>query len=471
MVLPSAITNIQSNTTKMIDIEYYRENAIVTADDVAFTYEAVDNPRDFEANRSTEVLDWTDRSFQLGDYTVYPYGVNNNLPKIIKDVVQNNYIGPGILKKKTQLLWGKGPKLYKEVYNDGVLEREWLDDKTINQWLEAWDYETYLNQACVDFHYAEGVMTKLYLNKANRIGNASKIAKLEHLNLNRTRLAKRSSANNPKPTHCMFTEDQFVNNQINIDYKAYPLFDFLDPFKSKNAVLYSNMYSFCSDYYTVPDLYGSLEWLRRASAIPLILKALSQNSINLKYHITSPQAFWDQKRSELEEQAATANKPYKASDLIKYRTDFLRQISKVLSGADNTGKFWHSVKYTEIDGMKIFEHGWEIKEIKQNIKDFVSAQIQISETSNRAVAAGLGMHSALGGSGESGKSDSGSEQLYALKNYLITGIDIPEMIVCKAINYAIKANWPEKGIKLGFYHIAPQREEDVTSSSRVKETV
>ena len=81
------------------------------------------------------------------------------------------------------------------------------------------------------------------------------------------------------------------------------------------------------------------------------------------------------------------------------------------------------------------------------------------------------MHPALGGAGESGKSDSGSEQLYALKNYLITGIDIPEMIVCKALNYAIKANWPEKEVKIGFYHIAPQREEDTTSTDRVKNKV
>ena len=455
----------------MIDIEYYKQNAIVTADDVAFTYEAVDNPRDFDANRSTEVLDWTDRSFQMDDYTVYPYGSNNDLPKLIKDVVQNNSIAPGILKKKSQLLWGKGPKLYIEKYVDGVLVREWKEDKEIQQWLDSWEYEDYLSKCGVDYHHAEGVMTKFHQSRAARIGGSPKIAKLEQLNLNRTRLAKKSSLSDNKPTHCMFTEDKFVNNQINIDYKVYPLFKFSEPFKNKTAILYSNMYSFCSDYYTVPDIYGSLEWLRNGSATPLILTALSKNSINLKYHITSPQAFWDQKKKELEDKAIADNKKYKESDLIAYRTDFLRQISKVLSGAENTGKFWHSVKYTEIDGMKIFEHGWEIKEIKQNIKDFVTAQIAISDKSDRAISASVGLHTALGGGGDAGKSDSGSEQLYALKNYLITGIDIPEMIVCKAINYAIKANWPDKGIKLGFYHIAPQREEDVSSKERTKEQV
>jgi hypothetical protein len=73
-------------------------------------------------------------------------------------------------------------------------------------------------------------------------------------------------------------------------YKVYPLFDFSNPFANPNSVLYSNMYSFCTDYYTVPDLYGSLEWLNRSTSVPLIFKALSKNSINLKYHIVSPQA-------------------------------------------------------------------------------------------------------------------------------------------------------------------------------------
>lgn len=454
----------------MIDIEYYKENAIVTADDVAFTYEAVDNPRDFEANRSSEVLDWTDRSFQIDEYTVFPYGSNNNLPKIIKDVVQNNSIAPGILTKKTQLLWGKGPKLYKESYVDGVLVREWLEDKEIQRWLDSWDYERYLTECSVDYHHAEGVMTKFYQSRAARVGGAPMIAKLEQLNLNKTRLAKKTSSKSDKATHCLFTEDKFVNSQLNTDFKAYPLYTPIFPFQYKNSILYSNMYSFCSDYYTVPDIYGSLEWLRNGSATPLILTALSKNSINLKYHITSPAAFWDQKKKELED-AATTEKPYKNSDLLTFRNNFLRQISKVLSGAENTGKFWHSVKYTEIDGMKIFEHGWEIKPIDQNIKDFVTAQIAISDKADRAISASVGLHTSLGGSGEGGKSDSGSEQLYALKNYLITGIDIPEMIVCKAMNFAIKANWPDKGIKLGFYHIAPQREEDISSKERTKEKV
>ena len=345
-------------------IEWYGDNAIVSTADVAFTFEAVDNPRELNIKRNEkQSLDWVNQSFKIDKYTVFPYGSDNNLPKEIKDVVQNNYIAPGILKKKTQLVWGKGPKLYKESFKKGVLVREWLDDAEINAWLESWDAETYLMKCAVDFHYMETAVTQVYTDKGARLGRASKIAKLEHLNINQSRKAKITAAKSAKATHCMFSLDNRQSTQMHTGYAVYPLFEFTNPFKHKTPVFFSNMYSFCSDYHTVPDLYGSLEWLRRSTAIPLLFKALSENSINLKYHVISPQAFWDAKKKELEADATTEN-PYKQADLLKFRTDYLRKVTDVLSGADNTGKFWHTVKHVEIDGNNLLEHGWEIKDIK-----------------------------------------------------------------------------------------------------------
>jgi hypothetical protein len=46
-------------------------------------------------------------------------------------------------------------------------------------------------------------------------------------------------------------------------------------------------------------------------------------------------------------------------------------------------------------------NNWDIKVIDQNIKDFVQAQISISERADHALAAGLNLHSALGNISES----------------------------------------------------------------------
>ncbi len=448
-----------------MNIELAGRNALVDAGDVAFTFESTVKPREFDKYREPQSnLDWTDMEHQIGEFRVFPYGYNNDLPKTIKDTVQNNSIAPGILKKKVQLLWGKGPQLYTEEIKDNVLQRTWLQDQRVQNWLESWDYLDYIRKSIVDYTNIEGTFTKFHSSKGIRV-NRPTISKLEHISAEYGRLGNYLNDLSYKPTVCLITDWQFKRVSSVADYDAYGLFDFTNPFKYKTSVLYSNMYSFCSDYYTIPDLYGSLEWIKRSSAIPLILKALSKNSINLKYHVISPESFWTKKAAELKKRLG---EKYTDQDLIEYKKEYLRQVAKVLSGAENTGKFWHSVKYVNIDGHKVFEEGWEIKEIKQNIKDFVESQIKISDQANRMVAAGVGMHPALGGAGESGRSDSGSEQLYALKNYLLTGIDIPESIVLKALNYALKINFPKKNLKMGFYHLPPEKEEDITNSKRVK---
>jgi hypothetical protein len=451
-----------------MSIEYIGRDAIVQSEKICFTYQALDStPRELSTNRAANDLKFNSQYQVLGDYVFYPYGYNNDLPNVIKEVIQKNYLAPGILKKKTQLLWGSGPKLYKETIENRQLIRDWQDDSEVMAWLESWDFETYLLNACTDYGIIEGVFTKFELTKGFLTGKP-KVSKLEHISPNKVRLGNLQANVNNKPEYAIVNGyDYQIQNQA-INYEVYKLFNFAKPFDNANAVHYSNMYSFCTDYYTIPDLYGSLEWLNRSTAIPLILKALSKNSINLKYHIVSPQAFWDDKEEKLTEQCAIRGVEYKSAMLEEYKEALLNKVAEVLSGEENTGKYWHTTKTFTVDGTNLIEHGWEIKVIDQNSKDYIESQISISQRADHAVSSGMGLHSALGNVSDTGKSDSGSEQLYALKNYMITGVDIPEMIVMKAINYAIKANFPTKNIRLGFYHIQPQAEQNISPSNRVK---
>lgn len=452
-----------------MNIEYIGRDAIVETEEVAFTYQISEVPRDFyKFKGESNNLDWNEKYNFIGDYYVYPYGSNNDLPDVIREVIQNNYIAPGIIKKKTQLLWGSGPMLYADALSDkGKPVRIWQQNDKILQWLESWDYEKYLLKCATDHNYMEGVFTKFVQSKGNRIGR-NFISKLEHCLIDRNRLASHKDSSSREPTHVVQTDWSFKKVHSLMDYKIYPLFDYNSPFAHKNSIFYSNMYSFCTDFYTVPDIYGSLEWLNRSTSVPLIFKALSKNSINLKYHIISPQAFWDRKENEMKANCTQRGIQYKSKMLLDYQKEFLTKISEVLSGDENTGKYLHTTKTFTVDGTNLIEHGWEIKVIDQNIKDFVEAQIKISQRADHALSSGIGLHSALGNVSETGKSDSGSEQLYALKNFLLTGVDIPEMIVMKAVNYAIKANFPEAKLKLGFYHELPEKEEDVTSKDRIK---
>ena len=134
--------------------------------------------------------------------------------------------------------------------------------------------------------------------------------------------------------------------------------------------MYSNKSSFCTEYYTVPELYGSLEWIRRSTAVPLIFKALSETSINVKYHIQSPQFFWDDAIEKIKEDCTNRGVDYKDEYFLDYQKSYLKKITRALSGQQNVGKFIHTTLKLEVDGTNLLEHGWSIEPIDQNAKDF-----------------------------------------------------------------------------------------------------
>lgn len=453
-----------------MNIEYSKGGAIVEMPQVAFTYQVAETPRDFDRrSNSGNTLQWNNVQNFIGDYIIYPYGSNNDLPQIIKEVVDNSYNVPGFLDRKTELLWGSGPKLFKEELKDGKDIRTRIEDKEVEKWLESFKYEEYLLKCCVDYQHMQGAFTRYELNKGARIGKPF-INKLHHIQIDRARLARLRKALENDPTHVVTSTFNFNHVNAIAGHKVYPIFDFLKPFANENSIMYSNKYTFCTDYYTVPALYGSLEWINRSTAVPLIFKAFAKNSINLKYHIISPASFWDSKRKQLQE-ACNAKVPaekYEESMLKAFEREFLKQIGDVLSGDENAGKYLHTSKSLVVQGHDLVEQGWEIKVLDQKIKDFVQAQILISDKADKAIAAGVNVHPVLANMTSDSKTNSGGEQIYALLNYLNTGVDIQEMIICKPLNYALKANFPDKNYKIGFFHNVPELQQNTSPANRTK---
>jgi len=449
-----------------MEVSYEQGGAIVSTPKVSFTYQVAETPRDFDRRSSSglDALRWNNIQNHIGEYIIYPYGTNNDLPQIIADIVHNSYNVPGFLKRKTELLWGAGPKLYVDKLIDGKDTRVRVDNIKIQKWLDSIDYEKKLLQACVDYQHIQGTFTRYELNKGSRIGKPF-IANLHHVHPDKGRLARLRSNKNLDPTHIVISNWNFNHINAVADSKAYPLFDFNKPFANENSILYSNMYSFCSDYYTVPDLYGSLEWINRSTAVPLIFKAFAKNSMNLKYHIISPAGYWEKKKSELQ---AYHKADYNDKMLQELERKILDQFADVLSGADNVGKYLHTTEILKMVGHDLVKEGWEIKVLDQKIKDFVEAQILISDKADKAISAGVNIHPVLANITDSGRANSGSEQIYALLNYLNTGVDIQEMIICKPWNYALKANFPEDNVKIGFFHNVPEVQQNTNPDNRTK---
>jgi hypothetical protein len=286
--------------------------------------------------------------------------------------------------------------------------------------------------------------------------------------MNKARLCCHISSKDLIPTHIAVTDNfRFDNIKSFTNLKVYPIFDTNDPFAYPTSIQYANQYTFGDDYYSTPPLFGSIEWLRRSTATPLIFKALSNNSINVKYHVESPQQFWDDEEERLKVNASKSGRPYNPNEIVIYRQNFMRGLLDVLSGDDNSGKFWHTRKKIEVNHTNILEHGWKITAIPQNITDFVAAQIKISERADRSLSANIGMNIGLSNIGEAGKVNGGSEQVYAYQNFVNSSVYKPEEIICKTLNDILRANFKEKNLKIGFHRTQAQTQSNINPNERL----
>lgn len=452
------------NKSKETKVIRKGNQGIVISPNVAFSFQvAADTSWTDEINNFYSSKSWDTEPLSVGGYNVIPYGANNNMPKELRDILEIQHLGEGIMRRQRGLLWGQGPELYKVERKDGVRTRIWVDDPEIESWLKEIKYEEYLRSCISDYIHTEGVFSKYFLNKGSRIGSRSFIANIEHIGAQKCRLEYPDNIATGKINRIITGDFEYY-----YWFQPYPVFDPSDPFRNKISMGYYNMKSFARDFYPVPSYYGSLNWINRSSAIPQILKSLTDNSLNIKWHVKSPVSYWEAQAERLKAQCTEKQIQYTEAMLDDLKDNTYKKLAEVLAGVKNVGKFFTSE--TCINNFGQME-GWEIDSIDQKVKDFIDAQIEIAKYADSAATAGLGLHPSLSNLIVDGKLASGSEQLYALKLYFATEIDVPESIVCQAINYAIDANWPGKNLKIGFYHDVVKTEDSVTPSERVKNKV
>lgn len=446
-------------------IEFLSEDAALVHDEEgrsAFTFEVIDKRRRDSTPAYNPLDAFTNRGYvsRFGEWNIFPYGENNAVPLSIRNVVYSNSIVPGILTKKTGLNWGRGAHLYEETYDgDGALVRKYQDSKAIWKWLDSFAADRLILKATVDFSHIESWYCRFTYKKGWRIGDRPEIARLDHIQPSKPLVLGKKQT----PTHIAIED---------LDDHSYSLYPLQEPgqelVKAAQTVMYSNLPGFCSDFFTIPQILGAIPWIQQSTNVPLFLAALSRNSINIKYHITSPQTYWENKRDELQSQCNEKGIPYNERMLKVFRKRMLASIQKVLSSIDNAGKFWHSENVLNVEGNNIIELGWKITPIDQKMNDIVDAHIKIAGKADQAASAAVAVGSTLGNTGETGRANGGSEQYYAMNNYLQSSIDIPEMVILEPLNFALRQNFPDSNLKLGFYHTEPKRQEDLTASKRNK---
>ncbi len=418
----------------------------------------------FSINNSWE----SDPAIVMGKRMV-PYGHNNDLPSVIRRIMDNSNIGPGILERKIGLQYGDGPFLYEEIIDeDENKKRKPIKHSEIEKWLKSWDFDRYIEIITTEFIHLKGVYTRWYRNKGPRIGGSGKIVKLEPVLNTWARLEwPEHPEKRLENVKNIFVGD-FENNCLHSGVSTYPVFNKREPFRYGVSMSYHNLYSFSRSFYSIPSYYGTLKWLATASEIPDIINYLTDNGISAAFHIHSPQKYWDDKRQKLSDRFPEETDAQIDKRLRDIKEELFRSIAAALSGKENAGKFIETVDFHDEDGNLC---QWKIEPIDQKIKDFIEAQVKVSEKADSAATSGMGLNPALANLITNNSFSGGSQQLYAAKFHVLTDVNIPERIIFEAINQAIEINWPGTNVKMGFYRKVMMKEDEVSPSNRVTNQV
>lgn len=405
---------------------------------------------------------WDGDPVTIAGVKVVPWGSDNNLPTAIRDLLEKNNLGPGILERKTGLLYGQGPMLYKLKVENNERIQEWVIDDEIQDWLDSWDYKGYVRNAFVEYTHMKGVFVKYHCGKAVRLGKQW-IARLECLHSTDSRMVWPENESRRLEDVRKYMTGDFDSHRSK-QFKLYPAFDKWNPTAAETAVKYHCMRSFGRNMYAISSFYGSVPWLENANNLPEIIRHLNENMIAAAYIVHQPEEYWRQK-----EQIVRSIHPDWMDDKVYAELEVLkdkvtRTIADVMAGKENAGKFFTCVDFVDPDG---HVQSWKIEPIEMNIDKYIDAQAKISRIADSSTTSGFGLNPALSNIIIDGKGDSGSQMLYALKIFYGADTQIPEEIALEALNDAIRINFPHKrGVFMGMYRKVINKEDNVTAGDR-----
>lgn len=406
---------------------------------------------------------WELTPTNIGDTKIVPFGSDNNLPANIRNLLEKNNLGPGIIDRKTGLQYGQGPHLYRLNYENNEITKEWVYDAEIQSWLDTWDYKKYVREALLENNYSRGVFVKYFSGRSRRIGFKNWISKIEceHTNDCRLEFPKNGSLKLEDVKHILVGD---FENKINTKFSKYPIFDKYNATRHPVSMYYHAFRTYGRHFYALPSFLGSIPWLKRANDIPEIIQYLTDNMIAAAYIVHQPSAYWDAKEEYIRDNNPEWDDAKVANELLKVREELTATIAEVMAGKRNTGKFLEVVDFYDNDNNLC---QWRVEPIEMNIDKYVQAQAKISRIADSSTTSSFGLSPALSNIIIDGKSDSGSQMLYALKIFYSADTEITENIVFDAVNTAIKINFPEKNILMGIYRKAVNKEDNVSAENRV----
>ena len=462
--------------------------------------------REFQSVYSKYISDRA--TMRLDDFTVPLWGDGHNLyPQQVFSTTSENKMLPEVISKQVKYLFGKGPRLYREVIQ-GEGEKQHriripVEVPEIQDWLESWEengfehYWDYLKNLITDYYYVNTCVSRYNFTKSRRLvgqvpaGKAYPILSLSYIGSDEARLATKTDSLTKRITNkdCNYVILGDWMNPNRYNYEVYHRFNPAEPFKFPTAIAFNSDKTFTKTVYALNNWFkGLYEWIKASNLSPKYLNSYLKNALNAHIHVIIP-SNWYNKQKEILQTICNENlisdvpvqKEYRGVKLIDekgkliqfYETmvdqliaNELNAITSMMTGeGKNQGKIWASTKWGN--------EGWEFQEFPGKFKEYFEAIIDFDRRSDEVILAGKGIASSITNVEKDGViSKSGSDVYY---NYLIyvASLTLEEYFILKEINRAIHLNFPEakkQGIKLGFWIDIPAKLQDTTPSERPAQT-
>lgn len=433
----------------------------------------------------------------VGDGIHIPlWGDRHNLyPLEVEMIIRDNKLLPSILRKQEDFLFGHGPILYTEVIEDGKRVRQLVRDSEVEAWLNSWEeygyesYTDYLRALIEDYYRVHTCCTQYHFtnNRRSLDDQQGSIIALSYVGADRTRLATRTDPSTVtiQNRHCdlVAVGDWLHPNMRQVE--IFPRFKPADPYKSAGAISFNAEKTFGQNIYAYNHWFNGLrEWIKASNLTPKYLNSYLQNALNAHVHVRIPLAWVNAQQENLqslcrqnlncspEERVpeyrgvrlidSKTKRPYRYSinmieDLIASE---LEKITSLLSGeGKNQGKLYATTK--------VGQEGWEFEDFPGKFKEYFDSVIAYDKRADQVTLAGIGINSSITNVENDGViSKSGSDVYYNYVVYMST-LAYAESFICKDINRALRLNFPEKDIKVGFDIQIPMRQQEISPKDRI----
>jgi len=436
----------------------------------------------------------------VGGSKVLIKGSNNMLPDEIKLMFGTNRILPELIDKQYRLLYGKGLYVYKQVFENKKLARDWQNNESIENWLGDWQRngladspEQYIDKVIKDSYYFEDYWTKWRFMKGRRIGTMP-VAGLEHIENFRGRLATSKPTNIFARNYVDSDFDQCVIGNwgvaFQLDMQVYPRFRQNKALDFDVAVSYHKHHTPGEIYGMNKFYYGIKDWLIATNRNPRYINSYLENSLSAKVHVIIPEQWVTYIENKIKSYCdtnvdfQTAGKELMKPNGIEIGTEYheglldayikaeMRKLTSFLSGIKNQGKTYTSFKYTTDKGDSV---GWEILPIDMKYREFITALNDYDKRADEVITSSIGIDSSISNISKDGViSKSGSDAYYNYILYLYANLPTAERVTCSALNEAININFPalyKQGYRLGLYTDVPSQQQDISPKDRIQNSM